>query len=139
MHVKKYPWLFVENTAWDKYPFLLPNLVVVIFLLGSSVIGLFFLEELHPKFRRSSDLVVLVVNAARDVLCGRSWNFYGAGYTAVETEEASIELAQVSLIAVEMEPNKQEKSLPSAWSRQVMLQIGFQCYPWISSRLQHWP
>ncbi|PGG95691.1 hypothetical protein AJ79_09918, partial [Helicocarpus griseus UAMH5409] len=49
-----YPWIFARHTIFDRYPFLLPNLVCVIVLFLGITIGILFLEETHPekKFRR---------------------------------------------------------------------------------------
>ncbi|OAX85556.1 hypothetical protein ACJ72_00050 [Emergomyces africanus] len=49
-----YPQLFRRNTIFDRYPFLLPNLVCVVILCFGITIGILFLEETHPekKFHR---------------------------------------------------------------------------------------
>ncbi|KAL4809234.1 MFS multidrug transporter [Aspergillus unguis] len=50
-----YPWLFPRGTVFDRFPFLLPNLVcVVVLVLGVSV-GLLFLEETHPEKKHRRD------------------------------------------------------------------------------------
>lgn len=53
-----YPWLFQRNTLFDRFPFLLPNLVCVVVLLCGIVVGFLFLEETHAekKFRRDPGL-----------------------------------------------------------------------------------
>lgn len=53
-----YPWLFQRNTLFDRFPFLLPNLVCVVVLLCGIVVGFLFLEETHAekKFRRDRGL-----------------------------------------------------------------------------------
>ncbi|EEH08555.1 conserved hypothetical protein [Histoplasma capsulatum G186AR] len=49
-----YPRLFPRNTIFDRYPFLLPNLVCVVILCFGITIGILFLQETHPekKFHR---------------------------------------------------------------------------------------
>ncbi|KAL2372739.1 MFS multidrug transporter, variant 3 [Blastomyces gilchristii SLH14081] len=49
-----YPHLFPRNTIFDRYPFLLPNLVCVVILCFGITIGILFLQETHPgkKFQR---------------------------------------------------------------------------------------
>ncbi|KAK2810047.1 hypothetical protein FQN50_003241 [Emmonsiellopsis sp. PD_5] len=49
-----YPQFFPRNTIFDRYPFLLPNLVCVVVLCFGITIGILFLEETHPekKFHR---------------------------------------------------------------------------------------
>lgn len=53
-----YPWLFQRNTIFDKFPFLLPNVVCVVVLILGIVVGFLFLEETHPekKLRRDHGL-----------------------------------------------------------------------------------
>ena len=50
-----YPWLFPRGSIWDKYPFLLPNLVCVIILLLGITNGFLFLEETHTDLRHKED------------------------------------------------------------------------------------
>lgn len=51
---ENYPWLFARNTLFDRFPFLLPNLVCIVVLVCGIVVGFLFLEETHPekKLRR---------------------------------------------------------------------------------------
>lgn len=53
-----YPWLFQRNTIFDKFPFLLPNIVCVVVLVLGIIVGFLFLEETHPekKLRRDHGL-----------------------------------------------------------------------------------
>lgn len=53
-----YPWLFQRNTIFDKFPFLLPNIVCVVVLILGIIVGFLFLEETHPekKLRRDHGL-----------------------------------------------------------------------------------
>lgn len=50
-----YPWLFPRGTIFDKYPFLLPNLVCVGVLLLGITIGILFLEETHSELKYRQD------------------------------------------------------------------------------------
>lgn len=56
--VLSYPTLFKPGTIFDRFPFLLPNLVCVVVLILGIVIGVLFLEETHSKkkFRRDRGL-----------------------------------------------------------------------------------
>jgi MFS family permease len=53
-----YPRLFLRGSIFDRFPFLLPNLVCVSFLVLGITIGILFLEETHPqkKYRRDPGL-----------------------------------------------------------------------------------
>ncbi|KAL4941359.1 hypothetical protein BDV06DRAFT_4557 [Aspergillus oleicola] len=50
-----YPWLFARGTVFDRFPFLLPNLVCVVVLVSGIVVGLLFLEETHPEKKHRRD------------------------------------------------------------------------------------
>ena len=50
-----YPWLFARNTIFERYPFMLPNLVCTFILLCGIVIGILFLEETHPEKKHERD------------------------------------------------------------------------------------
>lgn len=52
--VRNYPGVFVPGTLWEKYPYLLPNLVCVGFVVFGLVVGFLFLEETHEdkKYRK---------------------------------------------------------------------------------------
>lgn len=53
-----YPWLFSRNTLFDRFPFLLPNLVCIVVLICGIVVGFLFLEETHPKRSTEGTLAV---------------------------------------------------------------------------------
>ncbi|KGO74053.1 Major facilitator superfamily domain, general substrate transporter [Penicillium italicum] len=50
-----YPTLFARSTLWDKFPFLLPNLVCITVLVCGIVVGFLFLEETHPEKKHRRD------------------------------------------------------------------------------------
>ncbi|RDH18711.1 MFS general substrate transporter [Aspergillus niger ATCC 13496] len=50
-----YPGLFQRDTIFDRFPFLLPNLVCVVVLVSGIVVGLLFLEETHPEKKHRRD------------------------------------------------------------------------------------
>ncbi|KAJ5131369.1 uncharacterized protein N7515_007408 [Penicillium bovifimosum] len=50
-----YPALFARSTLWDKFPFLLPNLVCITVLICGIVVGFLFLEETHPEKKHQRD------------------------------------------------------------------------------------
>ncbi|KAL9127061.1 MAG: hypothetical protein Q9217_003990 [Psora testacea] len=55
---KNFPTIFPPDTIFDKYPFLLPNLVCAVVLAVGVLIGMLFLEETHEekKYRRDMGL-----------------------------------------------------------------------------------
>lgn len=119
--VKNYPSLFHEGTIWDKFPYLLPNLVVVIFLLGSCTQGLFCLEEVHPKFRDQVDIRWTLVSGIRNIFKGRGWSTHEGTYTSLRADEADVEL--LSPAPPIEAPEEPEEKPRSAFTRQVKLQI----------------
>lgn len=56
--VLSYPSIFAENSLWDRFPYLLPNLVCTVIVTCGVVVGILFLEETHEekKFRRDPGL-----------------------------------------------------------------------------------
>ncbi|KAL1960813.1 hypothetical protein VTO42DRAFT_5796 [Malbranchea cinnamomea] len=50
-----YPSLFPRGTIFDRYPFLLPNIVCVVILLFGITIGILFLEETHADKKMHRD------------------------------------------------------------------------------------
>ncbi|OBT65930.1 hypothetical protein VE03_05397 [Pseudogymnoascus sp. 23342-1-I1] len=120
--VKNYPFLFHEGTIWDKFPYLLPNLVVVIFLLSSCTLGLFFLEEVHPKFRDQVDIRWTLLSRIRNILAGKGWHADENAYTRIGDDEidAELPLGPASLAEAPEEPGVKASS---AFTRQIKLQI----------------
>ncbi|KAI9673830.1 MAG: hypothetical protein M1829_003948 [Trizodia sp. TS-e1964] len=51
-----YPNIFHRGTIFDKFPYLLPNLVCAMFIVCGVVIGLLFLEETHELKKHQRDL-----------------------------------------------------------------------------------
>jgi hypothetical protein len=53
-----YPSLFSRGTIFDKFPYLLPNLVCTSVVVFGVIIGIFFLEETHPdkKYKRDAGI-----------------------------------------------------------------------------------
>jgi hypothetical protein len=56
--VHNYPDIFAEGTIWDRFPYLLPNLVCTMIVACGVAIGILFLEETHEekKYRRDPGL-----------------------------------------------------------------------------------
>ncbi|KAL0265187.1 hypothetical protein SLS55_001152 [Diplodia seriata] len=48
---KNFPALFPEGSLFDKFPYLLPNLICALMLFGSIIAGYVFLEETHPDMQ----------------------------------------------------------------------------------------
>lgn len=52
---ENYPWLFSRGTLFDRFPFLLPNLVCLVVLGCGIVVGTLFLEETHAEKKHRRD------------------------------------------------------------------------------------
>ena len=52
---KNFPRLFPPGTLFEKFPFLLPNLVCALILVCGVAIGILFLEETHAEKKRRRD------------------------------------------------------------------------------------
>ncbi|KAH0566465.1 hypothetical protein GP486_000135 [Trichoglossum hirsutum] len=53
---KSYPGLFHRGTIFDKFPYLLPNLVCAVILTCGVAIGILFLEETHEERKYKRDV-----------------------------------------------------------------------------------
>ncbi|KAL9606083.1 MAG: hypothetical protein Q9179_000763 [Wetmoreana sp. 5 TL-2023] len=51
-----YPDLFARGTLFDRYPFLLPNIVCAMILVVGILVGILFLEETHHEKRSRRDV-----------------------------------------------------------------------------------
>jgi len=124
--VLKYPFLFKKDSIWDKYPYLLPNVLAAVSLLITCVIALFFLEEVHPIIKHQRDLSGRILTGLRNLFSCRPWSYNNGLYAAVNsTEELAVELEDL----MGEEGNKAEPvQVPSinrklAFTNQVKLQI----------------
>jgi hypothetical protein len=56
--VINYPKLFAAGSIWERFPYLLPNLVCTVIVTFGVLIGILFLEETHSekKYRRDPGL-----------------------------------------------------------------------------------
>jgi hypothetical protein len=120
--VKHYPSLFGPDTIWERFPYLLPNLVVVVFLLASCVLGFLALEEVHPRFQGQIDLGHRVSATIQSLVsCGKSSDRKGR-YTSIRTEEDPVGPPNVAESTAD--PAQAQSSNPgSAFTKQVNLQI----------------
>jgi hypothetical protein len=120
--VKKYPSLFGPDTIWEQFPYLLPNLVVVAFLLASCVSGFLALQEVHPRFQGQIDLGRKVSAAIRSLVRNRKRSDQKGRYASIRTEEDPIELPNVAESTADR-TQEQFSNRGSAFTKQVMLQI----------------
>ena len=56
--VHNYPSIFAAGSVWERFPYLLPNLVCTVIVSCGVAIGILFLEETHAekKYRRDPGL-----------------------------------------------------------------------------------
>jgi hypothetical protein len=120
--VKKYPPLFGLDTIWEQFPYLLPNLVVVVFLLASCVSGFLALQEVHPRFQGQIDLGRKVSATIQSLVRSRKWSDQKGRYASIRTEEDPIELTNVAESTVDR-TQEQFSNRGSVFTKQVMLQI----------------
>ena len=74
--VKNYPSYFLPGSFFDKYPYLLPNLVCTAVVIFGLVVGVLFLEETHEDKKDRKDIglemgrrVLNLVNLRRENGC----------------------------------------------------------------------
>lgn len=51
-----YPTLFARGTIFDRFPYLLPNIICTVVLVCGVTIGILFLEETHEKKKHRRDM-----------------------------------------------------------------------------------
>lgn len=71
MPCDSYPTWFHKGSIFDRYPFLLPNLVCVVILLCGIVTGILFIEETHPVLKDETDHGRKLGDFLVNRLCGR--------------------------------------------------------------------
>ncbi|KAF1982268.1 MFS general substrate transporter [Aulographum hederae CBS 113979] len=139
---KLYPNVFPKGSVWEDYPFLLPNLVVVVLFFISLLVGTCFLEETHPT-RTKPDRELpwlrslwIMISEARMF---RRWFTYtqikqdetrdarSPDYEDHAQDQETVELEELNVPAVPLENDdvsgSKPPSAPSAFTTQVILQI----------------
>lgn len=53
--VRNYPAVFSPGTIWERFPYLLPNLVCTVVVTGGVIVGILFLEETHAEMKHRRD------------------------------------------------------------------------------------
>lgn len=54
--VQNHPEIFQPGTIWERFPYLLPNLVSTTVFVVGIIIGILFLEETHPDLKYRKDI-----------------------------------------------------------------------------------
>jgi hypothetical protein len=136
--VKTLPSIFHDRSVWQHYPYLLPNLIVALFIASSGLLGFFFLEETHPELRNNRNIGLEIskwicgkVKAHLGHMCARGYTALSAGWNAIlllgrgnveEANELDEEPDEVELSSLTASiPTDTPK--PSAYSPQIILQI----------------
>lgn len=118
---RKMPSIFPVGSVWDRFPYLLPNLVVVVCLATSCTCGFFHLQEVHPHFRNRED----IAHNVWAKLCGHlksKKRSDGQGiYTHVSSHD-DIELEDEDVVVANKTNSHTIKRL-KAFTKQVVLQI----------------
>ncbi|CAI7677431.1 unnamed protein product [Penicillium pancosmium] len=136
---ENYPWLFARETFFDRFPFLLPNLVCIIVLICGIVVGTLFLEETHPEKKHRRDPGVelghWLVNQCwgsrvqlpedSDVVEETKYFVYGDMPPEYESAESSPCLRPVKDASTtsECDLEGQKSPVPKAFTRQVIITI----------------
>jgi MFS family permease len=146
MPVQNYPTVFAKGTIWDKYPFLLPNVVCTFVVVVGLVVGILFLEETHELHMKRRDYGLELGEWLTSVLFCRprprkedksSSNSNGTSDEQTplladsNTSPANMPSADVSSDPEEASKPTSKPSFTSAFTPQVLLQIlayGFLAY-----------
>ena len=63
--VKRFPQIFRQSSFWERYPFLLPNVVVAIVFCITSAAAFFLLTETNPRFSGTTDISTKVLQGLK--------------------------------------------------------------------------
>jgi len=90
--VLNYPALFQPGTIWERYPYLLPNLVCTVIVSCGVVVGILFLEETHEekKHRRDAGLEAGKWIISKFARCTESKSSRSEKLTVLEEEEVPL-------------------------------------------------
>lgn len=140
--VRNYPGYFEAGTIFEKYPYLLPNLVCTGVVLFGMVVGILFLEETHEDKRDRKDVGIetgrWLLSFFRSSHCGEKVGFGEESLTLLVDSPPgySSQLSSPALnpVAVGDLPlriqesagqtqQRSRKSLPNPFTRQVILNI----------------
>ncbi|CZS94078.1 uncharacterized protein RAG0_04109 [Rhynchosporium agropyri] len=115
------------------YPYLLPNLTVIGFIMISGVLGFLFLDESHPKFTDRPEIGRSLSKWIAGRLRSSGSRENTAEYTTLATDEQGIELVETidtkvvmrhsDFEAEQIEAETLAESPKSAYDFQVILQI----------------
>lgn len=117
---RKFPTLFPPGSMWDKYPYLLPNLLTVVCLSSSCIFGLLFLQEVHPNFRHRDDIAQKICSKLSAWIRGRGRSLGEVEYTPVNLDDA--DFAEEEVLS-EQKINPHAIKYRDAFTKQVILQI----------------
>jgi hypothetical protein len=83
--VAQFPRVFRLDSIWGNYPYLLPNLIVMIFLMLGFLLAIFYLNETHPQLTGQADWGT---NLSKYLRAWQHIRFWRTQYARVEQEEA---------------------------------------------------
>jgi len=108
--VKNLPSIFHKGTVWEEFPYLLPNLIVVLFIMTSGLLGFLFLEESNPEMQNQADMGRKISSwFGRKI--GQLFGRVGTReYATLATDEHSIPLANMNSDNLEEEESFQEEA-----------------------------
>ncbi|GAB7366856.1 hypothetical protein MBLNU230_g1026t1 [Neophaeotheca triangularis] len=79
--VRNYPAYFAPGTIWERFPYLLPNVVCVGFVLLGLMIGILFLQETHDDLKEKRDIGLetgkWILESLPSLPCKRAKTFSG--------------------------------------------------------------
>lgn len=124
----------MPGTIWDRFPYLLPNIICTLVVLFSLTVGILFLEETHASKKHRSDAGV----RAGQWLVRKFQRQSDLQYSPLEQSEAAYGYAEATLPAEdfevpvpqplvkmldEMTSEKPQRSTIRAFNGQVLLSI----------------
>ncbi|KAN0068305.1 Major facilitator superfamily domain containing protein [Elaphomyces granulatus] len=129
--VISFPSVFHDGSIWQTYPYLLPNLIVFLFIAISGLLGFFFLEETHPRLQSCHDRGLNISRWVSNKLRQLVGQMNASGYATILTndDEMAEDATELENLPEEIglssspSPTVSNTRIPSPYSSQVILQI----------------
>lgn len=123
--VKSFPSIFHSGSIFERYPFLLANLVCVGILCCGLIIGTLFLRETHSEFKYKRDVGVQIGKRLISLFKKREESHWSETYDVSGSVEETEELLsdKSSLEPSEAHRGREHLSAPTAFTHSVLMNI----------------
>ena len=139
-----YPSVFPRGTIFDRFPFLLPNLICAVILACGVTVGILFLEETHQelkdrkdfgleagkwlfRFFRRKAVLSPIADKDADGICDETHSLLGdefpPGYRTTDGSPRIPSSRALSPMKAEADARRKPRGVQKAFTKQVILNI----------------